>query len=59
MIFKGNVSNLRREHTYHITGARPDLAPYLALPYGLRFELSGHHSDAWLDEQVAADVASS
>lgn len=57
--YNGEISTLRREHTYHITAARPDLAPYLALPYGFRFELGGSRSDAWLDEGVAADIAAS
>lgn len=26
-------------HTYHVTAARPELARYLALPYGCRFDL--------------------
>lgn len=55
--YNGDLSTLRREHTYHVTAARPDLAPYLALPYGFRFETSGHDADAWFDERVAAETA--
>lgn len=55
--YDGNVSTLRREHTYHITAARPDLAAYIALPYGFRFELGRSQSDAWLDDAVAADTS--
>lgn len=47
-----NVKSLANEHTYHITAARPDLARFLALPTGFRFDLrSGKR--VWLDEEVA------
>lgn len=50
--YNGDVNTLRREHTYHITAARPDLAKYLALPFGFRFDLESHE-DIWCDEGVS------
>ncbi|MEO6394170.1 MAG: hypothetical protein ABIP75_20115 [Pyrinomonadaceae bacterium] len=52
--YDGNISNLTHEHTYHITAARPELAPYLALPYRYRFDLSAGKS-VWFDEKIEAD----
>jgi hypothetical protein len=51
--YNGDVSTLRREHTYHVTSTRPDIAPYIALPYGFRFDLGESGAHAWLDERVA------
>lgn len=51
--YDGDTNSLRREHTHHITAARPDLAKYLALPEGFRFDLSVKE-DVWLDENVAS-----
>ena len=50
--YEGNIDTLTHEHTYHITAARPDLAKYLALPPGFRFDLSSFE-DVWLDEKIA------
>jgi hypothetical protein len=47
-----NIKSLKNEHTYHITAARPELAKYLALPQGFRFDSLAQ--DAWLDHEVAA-----
>jgi len=38
--YDGNIESLNHEHTYHVTAARPDLASFLALPYGFRFDLT-------------------
>jgi hypothetical protein len=51
--YDGDTNSLKREHTYHVTAARPDLAKYLALPEGFRFDLSVR-KDVWLDEKVAS-----
>ena len=50
--YDGDIRPLRNEHLYHVTAARPDLARYLALPYGFRFDLS-KIEDIWFDESVA------
>jgi len=51
--YNGDIKTLKHQHTYHVTAARPELAKYLALPDGFRFNLSGTE-DVWLDEKVAS-----
>jgi hypothetical protein len=46
-----NVASLTNHHTYHVTAARPDLARFLALPTGFRFDLRS--SRVWFDGEVA------
>ena len=50
-LYDGNIKSLRHEHTYHVTAARPDLAKYLALPDGFRFNFSVAE-EVWFDEKV-------
>ncbi len=53
--YTGDVASLRVEHLYHITAARPDLARFLALPYGFRFawEVEGRGEGyVWFDEEA-------
>lgn len=50
--YDGNIESLRHHHTYHVTAARPELAKYLALPEGFRFNLASRTADVWLDETV-------
>jgi hypothetical protein len=50
--YDGHVKSLEREHLYHVTAARPDLARYIALPHGYRFDLSDKE-DIWFDSEVA------
>ena len=40
-LYDGNIDSLVHHHTYHVTASRPDLAAFLALPNGFRFELNG------------------
>lgn len=54
--YDGNVKSLRTEHLHHVRGARADLARYIALPYGFRFDLSSGE-DVWFDEMVAGQPA--
>ena len=54
--YDGDINSLKREHTSHVTAARPDLAKYLALPTGFRFDLSGRE-DVWLDEKVSEAIS--
>jgi hypothetical protein len=49
--YDGNIKSLRHEHTYHVTAARPDLARYLALPNGFRFNFAVAE-EVWFDEKV-------
>jgi hypothetical protein len=48
-----DVRSLTNHHTYHVTAMRPDLARFLALPTGYRFEASEGHK-VWFDEEVAS-----
>jgi len=50
--YNGDVKMLKTEHLYHVTHRRPDLARYVALPYGFRFDLS-NYEDVWFDREVA------
>jgi hypothetical protein len=50
-LYDGNVKSLRHEHTYHVTAARPDLAKYLALPNGFRFNFSVAE-EVWFDKKA-------
>lgn len=51
-IYDGKIESLTNHHTYHLSAARPDLAKYLALPYGSRFDLVGG-GRVWFDPEVA------
>jgi hypothetical protein len=48
-----NIKSLKNHHTYHVTASRPDLAKFLALPAGYRFDLKEGHT-VWFDEVVAS-----
>jgi len=56
--YDGDINSLMNEHTYHLTAARPDLAKYLALPHGFRFDTS-QGEDVWFDEEVAMALTNS
>jgi hypothetical protein len=49
--YNGDVSTLKHEHTYHVTAERPELARFMALPRGFRYDLSTHE-DVWFDEKT-------
>ena len=51
--YNGNIKTIKTTHLYHVTARRPDLARFLALPYGFRFQ----GEDAWYDEKVAKAAA--
>ena len=51
-LYNGDIKTLKRQHTYHVTAARPELARYLALPAGFRFDLLATEK-VWLYEKVA------
>lgn len=53
--FSGNVADLRVEHLYHVTAERADLAPFLALPPGFRFEVTKEGGTAAFDEPSLKD----
>jgi len=45
--FDGDIKSLKVVHLFHLTENRPDLAKYLALPYGYRF--SSQEDEVWFD----------
>jgi hypothetical protein len=55
--YDGDIKSLKREHLYHLTAARADLARYVALPDGYRFDLA-NREDVWFDQKVAQQSAS-
>lgn len=52
--YDGNAKSMQNEHSYHVTSRRPDLARYLALPFGFRFDLSAGE-DVWFDKEALED----
>ena len=48
-LYDGNTDSLKTIHASHLFEARPDLAPYLGLPYGYRFLLGGESEHVWFD----------
>jgi hypothetical protein len=51
--YGGDIKSLKNHHTYHVTAARPDLAKFLALPCGFRFDQTTGEK-AWFDPEAAA-----
>ncbi|WP_444542088.1 immunity protein Imm33 domain-containing protein [Chitinimonas arctica] len=49
--FNGDTSTLKTVHAHHVSARRPDLAKFLALPFGYRF--FSPQSDVWFDRKVA------
>ena len=47
-----DIKSLTHHHTYHVTSARPDLARFLALPVGFRFDVTKGER-VWWDDEVA------
>jgi hypothetical protein len=50
--YNGHVESMRNLHAYHVTARRPDLARFLALPFGYRFYEDGHVA---FDERACRD----
>jgi hypothetical protein len=50
--YDGNAKSLSREHIYHLTHARPDLAKYIALSFGFCFNLEDGER-VYFDQEVA------
>lgn len=49
--FNGDTATLKTVHAHHLSAKRPDLAKFLALPFGYRF--FSPESDIWFDQSVA------
>lgn len=50
--YDGDIDSIVTVHFEHIIEARPDLAIYMALPHGYRFDLGGDPEHVWFDEDV-------
>ncbi len=53
--YSGDAKDLRVDHLYHVTSKRPDLACFLALPPGFRFELMSGGSRVFFDPQIVEE----
>ena len=51
--YNGDHRSLVVEHVSHVAQRRPDIAPFLALPPGFRFDVTPVSAEAWYDEDVA------
>ncbi|WP_180171678.1 hypothetical protein [Acinetobacter sp. YH12023] len=51
--YDGDFNTLENVHFSHIIHKRPDLAIYMALPYGYRFILGTEKEYVWLDEALS------
>ena len=51
--YNGDISSLVTVHFEHIIEKRPELAIYMALPFGYRFNLGGESENVWFDQKVA------
>lgn len=54
--YDGNTNSLKTVHYTHIIEERPEVAIYLALPSGYRFQLGGDDERVWFDEDVATEL---
>ena len=50
--YDGKVNSLTNHHSYHVTSRRPELAKFLALPRGFRFDQAAGER-VWFDAEVA------
>ena len=53
--YDGNIDSLVTVHFEHIIEKCPELALYMALPFGYRFNLGGETEHVWLDQDVAQE----
>lgn len=49
--YDGDVQKLKVIHLYHVTAGRDDIAPFLALPFGYRFD----GGRVWFDPEILED----
>lgn len=53
-LYDDTNETVKVHHAYHVTAARPELARYLALPPGYRFD-HGANARVWFDPELAAE----
>lgn len=54
--YDGDANSLKTVHYCHIQKARPDIAIYMALPFGYRFQIGGSDESVWFDQTVANET---
>ncbi len=54
--YDGNLDSLVTVHFQHIIEKRPELALYMALPFGFRFILGGDSESVWFEQEVADET---
>jgi hypothetical protein len=54
--YDGNINSLVTVHFQHIVDKRPELALYMALPFGYRFILGGEDEHVWFEQQIADET---
>lgn len=50
--YNGDINTMENHHVGHLITERPDLAPYLALPFGYRFNFELGRRDVWFEQEV-------
>lgn len=55
--YNGDTETLKTVHYHHIVEKRPEIAIYMALPFGYRFQLGGDENCVWFDSDVAQEEA--
>jgi hypothetical protein len=53
--YNGDTESLQTVHYHHVAEYRPEIAVYMALPFGYRFQLGGEDERVWLDAAIAED----
>lgn len=54
--YDGNLDKLKNQHLIHFLSSRPDLASFLGLPFGFRFD-TRDGIKLWFDKNVANDFS--
>ncbi len=55
-IYDGDVNSLKTVHYHHVAEKRPEIAVYMALPFGYRFHLGGADNHVWFDPEIIRDT---
>lgn len=55
--YTGDIGTLKTVHFQHIIDKRPEVAIYMALPFGYRFILGGTSEHVWFDSEVSVSKA--
>jgi len=50
--YNGDIDTLKTVHFSHVMEKRPEVAIYMALPFGYRFKLGGGSDNVWFDKDI-------